>query len=115
MRRVLVVDDEPKITEAFVEAFQNDYDVSSANDGEKALQLIEEQPPELIILDWRLRGHLEGKDVLLFSKKKFPDIPVYVVTASFHFIKEIESCGADACFLKPCPDLLEKVKAVLPP
>jgi DNA-binding response OmpR family regulator len=115
MKRILIVDDEVRIRETFADAFQNDYEVACARDGEEAIRLIKETKPDLVVLDWRLRGGLEGKDVLVFSKREVPQMPVCVVTASFHFVKEIKSCGADACFLKPCPDLLEKVKVILPP
>lgn len=114
-RRIMIVDDEPRITQAFTELFRQDYAVHSANDGETAISFIEEFRPELIVLDWRLRGEVEGKDVLKFSKREFPEIPVYVVTASIHFLEEIKSSGADECLLKPCPDLRERILAALPP
>jgi len=116
MRRILIVDDEPRITEAFREAFGHDYDVLTAHEGEKAMQLIKDSKPELVVLDWRLRGEIDGYDVLIFTKREFPALPVYVVTASVQYVKEIASAGADDCLLKPCGDLLkEKIRSVLPP
>jgi DNA-binding response OmpR family regulator len=114
-RRILIADDEPSILKAFRWAFEPDYEVLIANDGKTAVSLIQKERPGLIVLDWRLKGELEGRDVLLFSKKECPGIPVYVVTASVHFLEEIKSLGADACFLKPCPDLREKIMAKFPP
>ena len=112
MRTILVIDDEPRITEAFQELFryEPDYAITCANDGERALDLIREKQPDLIVLDWRLKGEVEGKEVLLYSKATFPKTPVYIVTASIQALKEIESLGADACFLKPCEDLKDKIK-----
>ncbi len=115
MKKILIVDDEKRITRAFEDVFAVFYEVFCANDGKKGIELIRENKPELIVLDWRLKGQLEGKDVLLLSKREYPSIPVYVVTASTLEVKEIQSLGADACFLKPCADLLEEIKKVLPP
>jgi len=115
MRRILTVDDEPRITKNCEEAFCDAYEVTSANDGDEAIRLIREKQPELILLDWRLKGEIEGKDILKFTKQKYPNILVYVVTASIHSRMEIESLGADGCFLKPCHDLRDKIEAVFPP
>jgi len=112
----MIVDDEPKITEAFVEAFEDEYIVIATNSGEDAMRMIPDNLPELLVLDWRLRGEIQGKDILVFMKQKYPNIPVYVVTASSHFVKEIKSLGADDCLLKPCPEpLSEKIRQTLPP
>lgn len=115
MRKILIVDDDESITTAFWRAFRNEYEVTCVNDGEEALQLIKKTTPELIILDWRLKGNIEGKDILNFSKLNYPGIPVYVLTASMHLEKEIRSFGADDCLGKPCRDLKEKINKVLPP
>lgn len=115
MKRILVVDDEPRIIEAFENAFNHDYEVLSAKDGEDGIRLIKKTKLDLIVLDWRLKGEVEGKTVLAFAKRSYPRIPVFVVTASIHAVEEIKAFGADQCFLKPCADLLEKIKEVLPP
>ncbi|MCM8775033.1 MAG: response regulator [Candidatus Omnitrophica bacterium] len=114
MRKIMIVDDEIGITEAFERAFRKDYAVITANDGQEAMELIGKEKPDLIILDWRLKGDVEGKDVLCFSKREYPSIPVYVLTASTHLEKEIRSLGADDCLRKPCLQLKEKINAVLP-
>ena len=112
MRRILIIDDEPGITQAFEDSFryEKEYEITSTNDGDIAIPLIKEKEPHLLVLDWRLRGEVEGKDILTFMKKEFPKTPVYVVTASVQFVPEIKSLGADACILKPCGDLKEKIK-----
>jgi DNA-binding response OmpR family regulator len=112
MRKILIIDDEPGITQAFEDSFryETDYEITSTNDGDQAIPLIKGKEPHLLVLDWRLRGEVEGKDILAFMKKEFPKTPVYVVTASVQFVPEIQSLGADACILKPCGDLKEKIK-----
>ncbi len=115
MKKILIVDDEPRITKSFEAAFNHDYEILCAHDGESGIRLIRQSKPDLVVLDWRLKGHIEGKEVFLFSKKELPQVPVYVVTASIQSVKEIEAMGVDGCFLKPYADLLEKIKSVLPP
>ncbi len=119
MKRIVVVDDEPSITDAVKRAFrfEKGYEVVAANDGRDAMELIRGKHPDLILLDWRLKGEIQGKDILIFVKREYPDIPVYVVTASINFLKEIQSLGADGHILKPCTstELKGRVKAALPP
>ena len=114
-RKILIVDDEEGLTQAIERIFRGEYEVRSANDGEGAIQMIRELQPELVLLDWRLKGEIEGQDVLLFSKREYPKILIYVLTASTHLEKDIRSLGADDCLFKPCPDLEARIHAVLPP
>lgn len=114
MKKILIVDDEPRITEAFQEAFGMDYIVAAAQDGGRAVELMENFKPDLLILDWRLVGEIQGRDLLLHAKKTYPKLTVFVITASFQYVDEIKSLGADLCLLKPCTDLRERILSVLP-
>ena len=115
VKKILLIDDEPKITRAFQDmfAFETDYQINIANDGAQGLQLIQTKHPDFVVLDWRLNSEIEGKDVLRFLKEKHPEIPVFVVTASVHYLKEIEAFKPNATYLKPCPDLKEKILSIL--
>ncbi|MBI5410070.1 MAG: response regulator [Nitrospirae bacterium] len=113
MRKILIVDDEIKICEAFREMFEKEYVVLTACDGKEALRLIRDESPELIVLDWRLKSTVEGKDVLIFAKRNYPQIPVYVVTASVHSREEIKSLGADLLLFKPCEEIREIILEAL--
>ena len=117
MRKILIIDDEPHILKGFQKLLRHDYEVLSALSGSEGMRLIDEARPELILLDWQFKGIVEGKEVLNFSKEKYPKIPVWVITASADFIDEIESSGADLCILKPCLglELREKILRALPP
>lgn len=113
MPRILIVDDERRITRVFCELFQEEpgYRVSTAHDGAEALLILNLEQPELVVLDWRLKGKVEGKDVLTAIKTYFPATRVFVVTASIHSVKEIEALGADRSLLKPCENLKAEIKA----
>ena len=116
MPKILIVDDEPRITRVFGQAFEREagYEITCANDGREALRLLQAGHFELIVLDWRLKGEVEGKDVLAFAKKESPQTPVFVVTASVQSVREIQSLGADQCLLKPCADLKNHIKKLFP-
>lgn len=113
MKKILIVDDEPRIRDAFELLCGFDYDVQSVGDGAAALKRLQTFAPDLVVLDWRLNSEVEGRDVLGHLKKNFPHIPVFVVTASVHFLEDIQALNPNACFLKPCPDLKEKIDAFL--
>lgn len=117
MRKILIIDDERKICESFKELLEmgTDYHVLIATDGNEGLWLIKQEIPELVVLDWRLKSKTEGKDVLIYAKKDFPQVPVFVVTASVHSADEIKSLGADRILFKPCEDIKEVITEFLFP
>ena len=60
--KILVVDDEISLRETLTYNLEHEgYIVTSAGDGEKALELARRNPPDLIILDLMLPG-LDGFD-----------------------------------------------------
>lgn len=50
-KNILVVDDTESNIDILVESLSDDYDVSVAMDGESALEIVAEEPPDLILLD----------------------------------------------------------------
>lgn len=48
---VLVVDDTESNIDMLVEVLSDDYEISVAMDGKSALEIVEEDPPDLILLD----------------------------------------------------------------
>jgi PleD family two-component response regulator len=50
-KNILVVDDTESNVDILVDALSDDYEVSVAMDGESALEIVEEEPPDLILLD----------------------------------------------------------------
>ena len=61
--KVLVVDDEPTVREVVVSYLRRDgHDVAEAGDGHTALELLESDPPDLVVLDMMLPG-VNGLDI----------------------------------------------------
>jgi DNA-binding NtrC family response regulator len=79
--RVLVVDDEYLIRWSLQQNLaKEEYDVLTAESGEEALRLAEEQSPDLVLLDIHLPG-IDGIRVLEKLKHDNPELPVIMITA----------------------------------
>ena len=80
MERVLVVDDEPTVTEV-VERYLSleGYDVSLAANGHEALKLAQEWAPDLVVLDLMLPG-VDGLEVCR-QLRRDSQVPIIMLTA----------------------------------
>src|SRR2546423_12421565 len=78
-RRILVVDDEQDIIDILQEHLATTYDVTSARDGRRALELVRATHPDLIFLDIAMAG-INGFDVLKGMKQPHPTIPLIAIT-----------------------------------
>lgn len=102
---VLVVDDEPDILSILVYHLSRDgYRVSTAVSGDRALEAILNQTPDLVILDLMLPG-LDGLEVLraLRANEKTAGTPVILLTAKGAEEERIHGfeIGADDYITKP--------------
>lgn len=78
---ILVVDDELSMRELLeLMLCKEGYRVCCAENGKKALSLLEKKSFDLLLCDIRL-GDLTGLDVLKAAKKHTPDIPVIMISA----------------------------------
>ncbi|MBP0457511.1 response regulator transcription factor [Streptomyces bomunensis] len=79
--RVLVVDDEPDLTEALAGALAYEHwDVRTAADGASALTTAEGFRPDAVVLDWMLPD-LDGLQVLKALRRTLPHVCVLFLTA----------------------------------
>jgi len=92
------------------------YSVVEASDGVKALDLIESRRPDLVILDLGL-PKLSGESVMTEIRKKFPDMPVVILTAKDAVSDIVKgfNLGADDYITKPFKgeELIARAKARL--
>lgn len=80
MIKFLVVDDEPDVVDQVKDLFElRNYTVITATSGEKALELVKKESPNIIILDIRMPG-ITGMDVLKEVKKTYPKTRVIMLT-----------------------------------
>ncbi len=115
-QRVLVVDDEPKITEVVGSYLRHaGYGVLTAASGVEALAVFEKERPALVILDLMLPD-LSGEEVCrnLRSRSRVPIIMLTAKVADSDAVKGLE-LGADDFVTKPFSpkQLMARVEAVL--
>lgn len=116
MKRILIVDDEDQIRNILrMYLIKEGYDVTEAEDGEKALKLFYEKPYDMVILDVMLPKK-DGWSILR-EIKKYTDIPVIMLTARDDTEDEVFGfeMGADDYITKPFNNkvLLARIKSLL--
>lgn len=91
-KKILVVDDEPKILELIESILENTkrYSTISAQSGLECLGILDKQHVDLVILDI-IMPQMDGWEVLrkLEKSKKKNKIPVVILTAKSHSIDKI--------------------------
>lgn len=117
MSKILVVDDEPLIVEMIEDTLSSEgYEINKAYSGEEALSVIENNPPDLVLLDLMLPG-MDGYEVCRQMQRdaRFSHIPVIMLTAKSAIADRVSGYdrGADDYITKPFdPDeLLIRVRA----
>ena len=103
--KILVVEDEPSQREVLAYNLKAEgFLVISADNGEDALFLVEEEEPDLILLDWMM-PNLSGIEVCrrLKSRDKTRAIPIIMVSARSEEVDKVRGLeiGADDYLVKP--------------
>ena len=102
---VLICDDDPLLTELLEHRFgQRGYRTRVAHDGDEAIALLEEGPPDAVILETILPVR-DGHEVLrhIRASERLKLLPVIVLSArkQDHDIVEMLELGADDYLTKP--------------
>lgn len=100
----LVVDDEPGVRFFLQEVLGHaGYQVVTAASGEEALERLREEPFQIVILDLRLGGRVDGLRVLEAVKWRWPDSVVIILTAHGSLESALAAIreGVDGYLLKP--------------
>jgi diguanylate cyclase (GGDEF)-like protein len=110
-QRLLIVDDDPYNIHLLANIFNNDYDISFATDGKKALEMALKEKPDLILLDV-VMPEMNGYDVCreLKGNPATLEIPIIFVTAHSDAAEEIRGLeiGAADYISKPfCPAIIK--------
>ncbi|ALP36634.1 two-component system response regulator [Paenibacillus sp. IHB B 3084] len=102
-KKVLIVDDQNGIRILLMEVFGSEgYETFQAANGKIALEIVEKEPPDLVLLDMKIPG-MDGLEILKHLKTMNPDIKVIMMTAygELDMIKEATELGALMHFTKP--------------
>ena len=100
---ILIVDDEEVVRLSHLRSLEySDCNTWAAEDGRAAIQVMEKNPADVILLDLRMPD-LDGMDVLKTIKQRWPDSEVVVITGypSIETAKEAVRLGAFNYLAKP--------------
>jgi two-component system phosphate regulon response regulator PhoB len=116
---ILVVEDEASLATLLSYNLEKaGYEVSVATTGEDAMLLLEEEPPDLVLLDWML-PHLSGIEICrrLRRMPQTRELPVIMLTARGEEADRIRGLdtGADDYVTKPFSpsELVARIRALL--
>ena len=114
---VLVVDDDPDILEALSEILEAEgFDIRRARNGKEALERLEPEPPQLILLDLMMPV-MDGWEFAqrMRQRPRVAHIPIIVLSADRNVGSKATDIGAVGHLAKPFElnDLLEMVRRSL--
>jgi two-component system, NtrC family, response regulator HydG len=117
MSKILVIDDDVDMC-LLLKRFlsKNGYEVTLAHNGKKALEELENAEPNLVLCDFRLED-IDGKELLIKIKERYPRTPVIIVTgySDIKVAVDVMKLGAYDYVTKPLfPDeILLSIKTAL--
>lgn len=110
---LLIVDDNPSMIRLLATIFEKEYNISFATDGKTALEMIEQQPPCLILLDVMM-PEIDGYEVCrrLKNNEMTAEIPIIFVTAKSSTEAEVYALnlGAVDYLCKPISPQIAKIR-----
>ena len=101
--RILIVDDDEVVRWSYLRSLESiSCNVEAASDGEQALQTMEQNPFDVVLLDLRMPGQ-DGLSVLRTIKQKWPESEVVIITGypTLASAKEAVQLGAYDYVAKP--------------
>ena len=113
--KILLVDDEEDFIRALSERLElRDLKSNTALDGAQAIKLVDDQEPDIMILDLKMPG-INGMEVLRKVRKSYPRIQVIIQTGHGNDMDEAEAreLGVFDYLKKPVDIelLVERIKA----
>lgn len=117
MSTILIIDDDDQLRKSFNKLLiEEGYDIETAPSGEMGLEMVNTNPPDLVILDMKLPG-MNGLETFKAIHDIEPKLPVIIMTAYGTTETAIEATkmGAFDYILKPfdIPEMLTIIKQAL--
>jgi DNA-binding NtrC family response regulator len=111
--RVLLVDDDPSVLLTLAANLDLEgFDVESVDDAERALAILAERPPDIVLSDIRMPG-MDGIDLFRAIKRAGVPIPVVLMTA-FALEDQVDAVLTEGVFtVLPKPFAIDHVTRVL--
>lgn len=107
MTKLLIVEDDLLLDEAYRRKFGDKYDIRIATDGESGLKIANSFLPDVVLLDIYMPGRFNGLDVLkkIKDNPKTSHMPIMVITNLPDAVERVMQMGAAKCFMKTDVDL----------
>jgi len=100
MTKILIVDDEVNVRKLYSEELRGEgYQTVSASTVEEALDAVEKENPDLVVLDIKL-GEESGIDALMRIVKQHKGLPVILNSAYSIYRDNFQTWAADAYIVK---------------
>ncbi len=115
MTKILIVDDEVNVRKLYSEELQSEgYDTVSSATVQEAIESVEREDPDLVILDIKL-GEESGIDALMKIAKQRKRLPVILNSAYSIYRDNFQTWAADAYIVKSVDltPLKEKIRDLL--
>ena len=117
--RILIVDDDPDIRDVLkLTLSEENYEIIEADNGEDALKIVHNNPPDLILLDYKI-PKIDGREVCRRIKKDLllRHLPIIMVTGKGDINDKVDGidAGADDYVVKPFEpkELLARIRMIL--
>ena len=114
-RRLLIIDDDPNVHELVERNFGSEFSMMFADNGEKGIEILRRQPPDIVLLDILMPGR-DGWSVLseIKSDDSLKNLPVIVISM-LEDDQRAQSLGASAHMTKPIDrgQLLDHIRHLL--
>jgi two-component system phosphate regulon response regulator PhoB len=114
MTRILAVDDDKDILEVLQYILEDSgYEVETLANGQDIFDTINQNPPDLILLDIML-GNLDGRDLCrkVKTNKETRNIPVILISASHDVSQSLNQIGAPDDFIAKPFDIDELLGSI---
>lgn len=112
-KRVLIADDEKNMRWVLGEALTAEgYEIAEAADGKQALAAVEDNPPDLMVLDHKMPAP-DGMEVLRRIRSRGLEFPVIMLTAHGNVATAVEAMKAGATEYLTKPFDLEELKLAI--
>ncbi len=115
--RILIAEDDQGVRKSLTRAltFQN-YKVTAVNDGAQALEAVDIELPDLVILDVSM-PHIDGLTACRMIREKYRSLPILMLTARHEISDRVAGldAGADDYVVKPfaLEELSARVRSML--
>jgi len=117
--KILIVDDDADIRDVLkLTLSEENYEIVEASDGEQALNIVNNSPPDLVLLDYKI-PRVDGREVCRRIKKDLllRHLPIIMVTGKGDISDKVDGieAGADDYIVKPFEpkELLARIRMIL--